>query len=53
LTGGKVFGDYFLGALINYDEKDGKTCRKINREVLVWMARIRLYTWYSEQEAKE
>ena len=24
LTGGKVLGDFFLGALTNYDEKDGK-----------------------------
>jgi len=41
LNGGKFFGDYFLGALANYDEKDGKICRKVNRDVLVWMAQ----TW--------
>jgi hypothetical protein len=52
LNGGKVFGDYFLGALINYNEKDGKICNKVNRDVLVWLARLRLHTWYSEQEPR-
>jgi len=40
----KVSGDYSLGALTNYDEKDGKICNKVNRDVLVWLARLRLHT---------
>lgn len=52
LTRGKAFGDYFLGALTNYNEKDGRICNKANRDILVWLARIILYTWYTEQEPK-
>lgn len=48
LNGGKVYGDYLLAALLNYDEKDMAKCRRTNLERLVWMAQTRLHTWYSD-----
>jgi hypothetical protein len=52
LEGGCVFGDYLLAALANYDERDMASCQRTNRETLVWLARFRLYSWYTVQEAK-
>jgi hypothetical protein len=52
LEGGRVFGDYLLAALANYDERDMASCQRTNKEVLVWLARYRLYAWYTVQEAK-
>jgi hypothetical protein len=52
LEGGRVFGDYLLAALANYDERDTASCQRTNKEVLVWLARYRLYSWYTVQEAK-
>jgi hypothetical protein len=50
LVGGRVFGDYFLTALSNYDEKDEVACRTWNINMLVWLVRYRLWTWYSTQK---
>ena len=44
LSGGKVFGDYFLTALNNYDEKDEAACCAFNHAVIVRLVRARLYT---------
>jgi hypothetical protein len=44
LTGGKVFGNYFLGALTNYDEKDSRICNRVNQDVLLWLAIIVCFT---------
>lgn len=44
LIGGKVYGDYLLAALLNYDEKNGASCKKTNLERLVWLTRTRLYS---------
>jgi hypothetical protein len=52
LEGGRVFGDYLLAALANYDERDASSCQRTNREILVWLARYGLYSWYTVQEAK-
>jgi hypothetical protein len=52
LEGGCVFGDYLLAALANYDERDMASCQRANRETLVWLARFRLYSWYTVQDAK-
>ncbi|KAH8787712.1 hypothetical protein BGZ57DRAFT_124751 [Hyaloscypha finlandica] len=52
LEGGRVFGDYLLSALANYDERDMASCQRTNRETLVWLARFRLYSWYTVQEPK-
>jgi hypothetical protein len=38
--------------LANYDEKDGKFYNKVNRDVLVWLARLRLHMWYCDQEPR-
>ena len=50
LSGGKVFGDYFLTALNNYDEKDEAACRAFNHAAIVGLVRARLYSWYSTQD---
>jgi hypothetical protein len=47
-----VFGDYLSTALANYDERDASSCQRTNKETLVWLARYRLYSWYTVQEAK-
>lgn len=48
LAGGRVYGDYPLAALTNYDEKDRDRCRQTNLERLVRSARTRLHAWYSD-----
>jgi hypothetical protein len=50
LEGGRVFGDYLLAALVNYDERDASACQRTNKEILVCLARLRLYSWYIVQE---
>ena len=52
LVGGKYYGDYVMTALANYDEKDAMACHKTNKATLVWLARLRLHTWYTHQEPR-
>ena len=48
----QLYTDYLLAALANYDERDMASCQRTNRETLVWLARFRLYSWYTVQGAK-
>ncbi|KAF5877929.1 uncharacterized protein Bfra_000093 [Botrytis fragariae] len=51
--GAGTYGDFLRKALRNFDYKDGANCRSANAIMLIWLARRRLYHWYSLQEAVE
>ncbi|TGO44504.1 hypothetical protein BCON_0507g00040 [Botryotinia convoluta] len=48
---GGTYGDFLRLALRNFDYRDGANCRSANAIMLIWLARRRLYHWYSLQEA--
>ncbi len=35
LIGSKVFNNYFLKVFANYNKKNKKSCRKVNRKILI------------------
>ncbi|XMA14721.1 hypothetical protein WAI453_007512 [Rhynchosporium graminicola] len=53
LEGGHTFSHFYHAALVNYDAKDGAICNGYNLEMLTWLARNRLHTWYEDQEPRE
>ncbi|THV49649.1 hypothetical protein BGAL_0185g00070 [Botrytis galanthina] len=49
LMGTTTYSDWFRAALANYDNKSVEGCRANNHKMIVWLARFRLYSWYTVQ----
>ncbi len=49
VLGGRTSGDFYLAALRNFDDRDSAACLALNKELVLWFARGRLWTWYQRQ----